>query len=87
MLAALKQYGPVIGLLLPFVWWQSRKIDQLLDKNAAVYEAEITRMSQVQDRLLSRLIGEPASSAASPTTDQLRLGLNESEKKDAPSNE
>lgn len=86
LLAVLKQYGPVVGILLAYVWWQSRKIDQLLDKNAAIYEAEIARMSQVQDRLLSKLIGEPTSSASSPTTDQLKLGLNAADKTGITSN-
>lgn len=80
LLSVLKQYGPVVGILLAYVWWQSRKIDQLLDKNAAIYEAEIQRMSQVQDRLLNKLMGDPGSSALSPTVDQLKLGLKAPEK-------
>lgn len=76
----LKQYGPVVGILLAYVLWQSRKIDQLLDKNSAIYDAEIARMSQVQDRLLTKLIGAPGTSASSPTVDQLKLGLEASEK-------
>lgn len=80
LLSVLKQYGPVVGILLAYVWWQSKKIDQLLDKNAAIYEAEIQRMSQVQDRLLNKLMGDPGTSSLSPTVDQLKLGLKASEK-------
>jgi hypothetical protein len=86
LLAVLKQYGPVVGILLAYVWWQSRKIDQLLDKNASIYEAEIVRMSQVQDRLLSHLIGVPTSSTSSPTAEQLTLHIDATEKKDIASN-
>ena len=86
LLTVLKQYGPVVGILLAYVWWQSKKIDQLLDKNAAIYEAEINRMGQVQERLLTKLIGEPTSSATVPTVDQMKLGLKASESSDGKSN-
>ena len=80
VLSVLKQYGPVVGILLAYVLWQSRKIDQLLDKNSAIYEGEIQRMSEVQDRLLTKLIGAPGTSTSSPTVDQLKLGLETSDK-------
>jgi len=70
-----------VGIIVAYVWWQSKKIDQLLDKNAAIYEAEIKRMSEVQDRLLTKLIGQPPSSALAPTVDQLKLELNAADKR------
>lgn len=69
----LKQYGPVVGLLLAFVIWQAWQIHSLLEKNAAIYEAEIARMAKVQDQLLERLLGvvQP-SSVKSPSVNELK---------------
>jgi hypothetical protein len=67
----LKQYGPLVGLFLGFIIWQTRKIDQLLNRNSAIYEAEIKRMADTQERLLSNLLGEQPSSSGAPTVREL----------------
>ena len=85
-MSLLKEYGPLVGIVIAYVWWQSRKIDQLLDKNSAIYEAEIQRMSEVQDRLLTKLIGQPPSSTLSPTVDQMKLELNAADRQKNESN-
>lgn len=64
----LKHYGPIIALFGLFIAWQTRKIDQLLDRNSSIYEAEIKRLADVQEKLLDKLLGGPQpSSTASPT--------------------
>jgi hypothetical protein len=69
----LKQYGPVVGLLLAFVFWQTRQINRLLEKNSAMYEAEIARMAKVQEQLLERLLGAvQPSSGVSPSVEKLK---------------
>ncbi|MDZ7780349.1 MAG: hypothetical protein U5R14_10520 [Gemmatimonadota bacterium] len=71
-LEILKDYGPVVGILLGFIWWQSRWISKLLDRHEKAYVGEIERMSKVHDKLLAHVLGEQPSSTAVPAIDQLR---------------
>lgn len=71
----LKQYGFPIGLLIGFIIWQARRIDKLLDRNASIYEAEIGRLAEVQDRLLTQLLGPQPSSTKAPTVKQIEDGV------------
>ena len=56
-LQLLKQHGPLVGLFIAFIIWQSRKIDQLLERNSKIYDGEIARLAHVQDVLLTKLLG------------------------------
>lgn len=67
----LKQYGPLIGLFVAFIIWQSHEIHGLLDKNSAIYEAEIKRMAEVQDRLLTKFLGIQPSSSESRSIQEM----------------
>lgn len=75
ILPILKQYGPVVTILGGIVIWMARRIDFLLDRNAAIYKEEIHRMSAVQDRLLNRLLGDQQSSSSAPDVQQLRAAV------------
>lgn len=68
----LKQYGPVVGVLIAFIVWQSRKIDQLLDRHEKAYSGEIERMSQHMGRLLDHVLGPLPSSTEAPTMGEIR---------------
>lgn len=67
----LKQYGPVVALLLLLIYWMARRIDNLLDRNTQIYDAHIKQLSDTQKWLLTKLIGPQPSSADSPTIQQL----------------
>jgi hypothetical protein len=73
-LALLQQYGPLTGLLLAFIIWQSLQINRLLDRNSSIYEGEIKRLAEVQNRLLSHVLGPQPSSSESPTIKQMEDG-------------
>lgn len=81
-LTLLQQYGPLVGLLLAFIIWQSHQIKSLLDKNSAIYDGEIKRLSEVQNRLLAHILGPQPSSTESPTIKQLEEGAKQMEKND-----
>jgi hypothetical protein len=73
-LELLKQYGPLLGLLLGFIVWQAHQINRLLDRNSSIYEGEIKRLAEVQNRLLAHILGPQPSSTESPTIKQLEEG-------------
>ncbi len=82
-LEILKEYGPIAGLFLAFIYWQARRIDKLIEKNASIYQEEINRMAKVQDRLLNQLLGPQSSSSNAPSVEQLqRVASDIGEKKD-----
>lgn len=68
----IKHYGPLAGLFLVVLVWQMRKIDQLLDRNSSIYESEIRRLAEVQEKLLERLLGPQPSSSGAPTVRDVR---------------
>lgn len=70
----LKQYGPLVGLLLVIVLYQSFQINRLLDRLRSVQDDEIKRLADVQDRLLTALIGPQSSSATAPDVKKLADG-------------
>ncbi len=72
LILALKQYGPIVSIFVVFIIWQTRRIDHLLDRNTSIYEAEIKRLADVQDRLLNKLLGPQPSSSAAPTIQEVR---------------
>ncbi len=72
LLTLLKQYGPVVAVLLFIIYWQTRQIDKLLAKNAEIYESHIQHLWETQQRLLIRILGPQPSSQAAPTIDQLK---------------
>ena len=71
-LALLKQYGPLTAVLIFLLYWFTRRIDELLDRNAKIYEGHIQHLWETQQRLLERLLGAQASSQAAPTVDDLK---------------
>lgn len=77
-LAILKQYGPFVGLLLGFIYWQARWINKLLDRHERVSKAEIERMDRQMTKLLDHVLGPQPSSSASPTIAELKAEGNKS---------
>lgn len=67
----LKEYGPILGLFIAFIIWQSKKIDQLLDRHEKAYSGEITRMDAHLTRLLNHILGPQPSSTEMPTIPEL----------------
>lgn len=76
-LAILKQYGPVVGLLLAFIFWQARWINTLLDRHEKAYTGEIDRMHQQMNRLLTHVLGPQPSSGNTPTVQELVEGADQ----------
>ena len=74
LLTLLKQYGPVVAVLLFIVYFQTRQIDKLLSKNAEIYEGHIQHLWETQQRLLTRILGPQESSQTAPTMDDLKKG-------------
>ena len=70
-LAAIKQYGPVAGVLAAYVFWQARWIDRLLDRHEKAYTGEIDRMHQQMNKLLAHVLGPQPSSASTPTMEEI----------------
>jgi len=71
----LKQYGFPVGLLMAFIIWQARRIDNLLDRNTSIYEGEIKRLAEVQDLLLTHALGPQPSSTKLPTVKEIQEGI------------
>jgi len=71
-LQLIQQYGPLVGLFVGFTVWQTQQISKLLQQNSTIYEAEIKRLSGVQDRLLTHALGPQPSSTSAPLVEQLR---------------
>lgn len=82
LLQILKQYGPVVGLLLFLIFWQWRLIAGLLNRNAQVYEGHIKQLAQTQERLLTKLIGPQPSSVDAPTVKQIEHAVRENQRKE-----
>ena len=77
----LKQYGPVVAILLLLIYWSWRRIDKLLDRNAEIYESHIKQLSETQKWLLTKLIGPQPSSAELPTIQELKETVKQAEEK------
>jgi hypothetical protein len=71
-LQLLKEFGPVVGALLLIVFFQTRRIDHLLDRNEKIYEEHIKNLWETQKQLLTRLLGPQESSQDFPTVDDLK---------------
>jgi hypothetical protein len=85
LLQLLKQYGPVVGLLLLHVWWLTRRIDSLLERNTKIYDSHIQHLWETQQRLLTAVLGPQVSSGQSPTVDELKKkALTEGNEQTAP---
>lgn len=65
-LEIVKQYGPIVGLFLAFIWWQSRQISDLIDELKDSYQGEIDRMHEREHRFLDYFLGPQASSDDMP---------------------
>ena len=51
---------------------QAYWINKLLDRNAQIYDKEIKRLADVQERLLTHILGSQPSSTVAPTIKELR---------------
>ena len=71
-LTLLKQYGPVVAVLAVIIFWQAKRIDGLLDRNAQIYESHIKNLWETQQRLLTSVLGPQESSQDSPTVDDIK---------------
>jgi len=71
-LLLLKQYGPTVGAVIFLLWWFTKRIDGLLDRNTSIYEGHIQHLWETQQRLLQKILGEQESSQASPTVEDLK---------------
>lgn len=71
-LALLKQYGPLLGLFLFYVYWSSKRIDSLLERNSKIYDDHIQHLWETQNQLLTALLGAQGSSQTAPTVDDLK---------------
>jgi hypothetical protein len=76
-LLLLKQYGPLVGALIFLLWWFTRRIDGLLDRNATIYEGHIQHLWETQQRLLMTVLGAQESSQAAPTVEDLKKAVAE----------
>ncbi len=65
-LEIIKQYGPIVGLFLGLIFWQTRWINRLLRENRDAYLGEISRMHEREKMLLARLLGPQPSSLEQP---------------------
>ena len=77
-----KQYGPVVGLLLALIFWLSWRLDKVMDRNAQVYEAHIKQLSEIQNWLLTKIIGPQPSSTGQPTIQQMKETVKRAEEKE-----
>jgi hypothetical protein len=77
----LKQYGPVVALLLLLIYWSWRRIDKLLDRNAEIYETHIKQLYETQKWLMTKLIGPQPSSTDLPTIEKLKETAKQAEEK------
>ena len=68
----LKQYGPVVGLLLFMIYLDWRRIDKLLDRNSQIYESHVKELYETQKWLMTKLIGPQPSSTEVPTIQTLK---------------
>ena len=81
-LQLIQQYGPLVGLFVGFIIWQTQQSNRLLQQNSTIYEAEIKRLSDVQDRLLTHALGPQPSSTSAPLVKQLKEGTEKLEERD-----
>jgi hypothetical protein len=58
-------------MILAQAWW----INRLLERNSVIYDAEIKRLADVQERLLTHIIGPQPSSTSAPTIQDLKSGV------------
>ena len=71
-LLILKQYGPLVAFALFLLYWFTRRIDNLLDRNAQIYEKHIEHLWETQKQLMATVLGTQVSSSAAPTVDDLK---------------
>jgi hypothetical protein len=71
----LQKYGPLVGLFLVMILAQAWWINRLLERNSVIYDAEIKRLADVQERLLTHIIGPQPSSTSAPTIQDLKSGV------------
>jgi len=83
-LQLIQEYGPLVGLFVGFIIWQTFQINRLLERNSAIYDAEIKRLAEVQSWLLSHVLGPQPSSFAAPSVRQLKDDAKQLENKGTP---
>jgi hypothetical protein len=71
-LVILKQYGPLVAVSLFLLYWFTKRIDNLLDRNAAIYDDHIKHLWETQQQLMAAVLGKQASSEAAPSVDDMK---------------
>jgi hypothetical protein len=71
MLDLVKEYGPIVGVLLVFIGWQAHWINKLLDRHEKAYSGEIERMHEREKLLLGKLLGEQPTSQDIPDIEHI----------------
>lgn len=71
-LLILKQYGPLVAVLLFLLYWFTKRIDSLLDRNAAIYEDHIKHLWETQQQLMATILGKQDSSQAAPSVNDMK---------------
>lgn len=71
-LLVLKQYGPLVAVSLFLLYWFTKRIDSLLDRNAAIYDDHIKHLWETQQQLMAAVLGRQDSSQAAPTVDDIK---------------
>ena|SRR5208282_1527835 len=72
LLLILKQYGPLVAISLFLLFWFTKRIDGLLDRNALIYEKHIEHLWETQKQLMAAVLGKQDSSEAAPTVDDMK---------------
>jgi hypothetical protein len=71
-LLILKQYGPLVAISLFLLYWFTKRIDTLLDRNAEIYDDHIKHLWETQQQLMAAVLGKQDSSGAAPTVDDMK---------------
>ena len=72
LLIILRQYGPLVAISLFLLYWFTKRIDNLLDRNALIYEKHIEHLWETQKQLMAAVLGKQDSSEAAPTVDDMK---------------
>jgi hypothetical protein len=72
LLLILKQYGPLVAISLFLLIWLTRRIDNLLDRNATIYDDHIKHLWETQQQLMAAVLGKQDSSQEAPSVDDMK---------------
>jgi hypothetical protein len=72
LLLVLKQYGPLVAISLFLLYWFTKRIDSLLDRNALIYEKHIEHLWETQKQLMAAVLGAQESSETAPSVEDMK---------------